>query len=228
MKIAGWHRCSLIDFPGKVAATLFTQGCNLRCPFCHNGDLWDLQTPGTVPEGEIFAFLETRKGLLDGVVVSGGEPTLQPDLPDFLRRLRELGFATKLDSNGFRPEVLENLLANRLLNFVALDVKHIPERYAAACGCPVSLDALRRSLRLLRESGLDYELRTTVVPGIHAPEELPALLELVAGAPRLTLQNFDPRSAASHSLRLRKPFPPEVLEGLRDKFSPHVGQFSIR
>jgi pyruvate formate lyase activating enzyme len=228
MKIAGWHRCSLIDYPGKVAATLFTQGCNLRCPFCHNGPLWDSRGEDAVAEGEIFAFLEGRKGLLEGVVITGGEPTLQPDLANFLRRVRELGFAAKLDTNGCLPNVLKNLLANRLLDFVAMDVKHVPRRYAEACGCPVSLRAVRQSLGLLRESGLDYELRSTVVPGIHTLEELPGLLELVAGAPRFTLQNFDPKSAASPLLRLGKPFLPEELERLRPRFAPFVGQFSIR
>jgi pyruvate formate lyase activating enzyme len=228
MKIAGWQKCSLIDFPGKVAATVFTQGCNLRCPFCHNGNLWDSRAAGAVAEGEIFTFLEGRRGLLEGVVVSGGEPTLQPGLADFLRRVRTLGFATKLDTNGFRPKILKKLLEDGLLDFVAMDVKHIPDRYAEACGCPISLPMVRESLQLLRESGLDYELRTTVVPGMHSLEELPNLLELVKGAPRFTLQNFHPKFAASPALRRQKPWPPGALEQLRPKFAPFVGQFSIR
>ncbi|MDR2029942.1 MAG: anaerobic ribonucleoside-triphosphate reductase activating protein [Puniceicoccales bacterium] len=227
MQIAGWHKCTLIDFPGKIATIVFTQGCNLRCPFCHNGELWAMKCAHVLPEREIFAFLAERQGLLDGVVVSGGEPTLQPDLADFFRKVRALGFATKLDTNGLRPNVLARLLADGLLDFVAMDVKHIPGRYADACACPVAVELVRKSLQLLK-NGPAHELRTTVVPGIHRLEELPGLLDLVAGAQRFTLQNFHPKNAANPALRRQKPFPMADLEALRPIFAPAVGQFSIR
>jgi pyruvate formate lyase activating enzyme len=228
VKIAGWQKCSLIDFPGKIAAVIFTQGCNFRCPFCHNPELWSTDGAGQVDGEEIFNYLEGRRGRLEGIVISGGEPTLQVGLVPFLRRIRAMDFATKLDTNGSRPDVLADLLEKRLLDLVAMDIKHIFSRYRVACGREVSTESIVESLRLLRGSGLDYELRTTIVPTIHCPEEVKELRKIVAGAPRFAIQNFSPPSAADPSLRSLKPFSREVLEELEATFKPAVGKFSIR
>ena len=160
---------TLLDYPGKVACTVFLSGCNFRCPFCHNAGL--VLSPcaqDLIPEERFFAFLQKRKGILDGVCITGGEPCLQPDLADFIRRIREGGFAVKLDTNGSFPDVLQVLLQQGLLDYVAMDVKNAPARYAETCGVPGFDPApVERSVRLLQQSGVPFELRTTVVAGLH-------------------------------------------------------------
>lgn len=162
MRIGGYVRSSLVDFPARVASVVFVQGCDLRCPWCHNPALVRpaLFSP-PIPEEDVFRHLEERRGKLSGVVVTGGEPTLQPDLAAFLERVRSLGFSVKLDTNGTRPDVLEDILGRGLADFVAVDLKAPWSRYREACGTEVDIDALRRSIDLLRSSGVDHQLRTT-------------------------------------------------------------------
>ena len=168
MMIAGLQKMTLLDFPGKVACTVFLEGCNFRCPFCHNSELLDAGTQSAMTMDELLDFLARRKGLLDAVCVSGGEPTLCPELEELLRKIKALGFATKLDTNGSRPEVLAHLLAEGLLDYVAMDVKNSPARYGETTGCSdIRLDRIERSLRLLIAGQVDYELRTTVVQELH-------------------------------------------------------------
>ncbi|HEC35543.1 MAG TPA: anaerobic ribonucleoside-triphosphate reductase activating protein, partial [Anaerolineae bacterium] len=168
VELKGWARTSLIDFQDHIATVLFTGGCNFRCPICHNCDL--VLRPGELPdlsEAEVWAFLARRRGLVDGVVITGGEPTLQPDLIPFLRRLREQGLDIKLDTNGYRPDVLERLLSAGLVDYVAMDVKAPPEKYPLLAGrADVDVALVQRSIGLLRDSGVLYEFRTTVVPGL--------------------------------------------------------------
>jgi len=149
MVLAGLQKLTLLDFPGKVACTVFTAGCDLRCPFCHNSGL--LTAPeDTIPEPEFFAFLEKRRGILDGVCVTGGEPLLQPDLPDFLARIRALGFLVKLDTNGTHPDRLVRLLESGLADYVAMDVKNCPARYGETAGAPVDPALITASMAVLR------------------------------------------------------------------------------
>ena len=162
----------MVDYPGKLAATVFTGGCNLRCPFCHNALLVTplAETP-EIPEQEVLDFLASRRGLLDGVVLTGGEPLLQPDAADFLRKVRELGFAVKLDTNGCDPARLAEILNQGLVDYVAMDVKNAPARYAETVGIPGFNPApVEESIRLLRKSTVDYEFRTTLVRELHRPE----------------------------------------------------------
>jgi pyruvate formate lyase activating enzyme len=182
------------------------------------------------PIGEdiFFTFLESRKGLLDGAVISGGEPTLHGDLGSFLGKIHDLGFATKLDTNGLLPDVLAKLLDDGLVDFVAMDLKHTFSSYGRACGVEVPVEAVEKSLKLLRESTIDYELRTTVVPTIHSLDDVAALLPIVSGVPRFTLQAFAPAAAADPKLRTQKPFTVEQLESLREIFEPVVGKFTVR
>jgi len=162
VRLGGLQPCSLQDFPGKVSAVVFARGCNLRCPYCHNPQLSDLSRAGqNLSEDEFFAFLIARKGKLSGVVVSGGEPTLQADLPRFLEKIRDMGFAVKLDTNGTRPDMLAELLTRRLVDYVAMDLKDLPEGYSEWLG-PTDPEAIRTSLVLLRASRISHELRTTV------------------------------------------------------------------
>ena len=192
MNIQGLQKLTLLDYPGHTACTVFTGGCNLRCPFCHNAPLV-LDPNGNAPftEEEIFALLDKRKGILDGVAVTGGEPLLQKDIGDFLRQVKDRGFAVKLDTNGFFPDRLEALLRNGLVDYAAMDVKNRPEKYALTCGLEsVDLAAVEKSMRLLTESGIEYEFRTTVVKEYHTAEDIEAIARWIKGAKRYFLQAF--------------------------------------
>ncbi len=196
MQIYGLNKTTLLDYPGHVAATVFTGGCNFRCPFCQNGGLvLQPQKQAPVSEEELFAFLDKRKGILQGVCVTGGEPTLQQDLPDFLARVKEAGYLVKLDTNGYLPEVLERILAQGLADYVAMDIKASKENYARAVGYAgpkgsFRLDSVEKSVELLKESGIEYEFRTTVVKGIHCPEEFEEIGKWLSGAKAYYLQSF--------------------------------------
>ena len=192
MVFHGFQKLTLLDFPGHVAATVFTAGCNLRCPFCHNALLvTDIRPEDRIDEEEIVSYLTRRKGLLDGVAVTGGEPLLQPDLPRFARRLKEIGYAVKLDTNGCYPDRLGALIGEGLIDYIAMDVKNAPAKYAGTVGVPgFDLTPVRESARLIMESGVDYEFRTTVVGEYHTVADIAAIAEELRGARRYFLQNF--------------------------------------
>ena len=199
MFISGFHKTTLLDYPGCIAATIFTGGCNFRCPFCHNSGL--VQDPfkeGMVPEDEVLAFLDKRKKILKGVCITGGEPTLQPDLPDFIGKVRKMGYRVKLDTNGSRPEVLRELLESGLLDYAAMDIKNCPEKYGAAAGLILSgnaggfeLGKIEESIKLLLDGQIDYEFRTTVVKELHTVEDIAAIGAWVKGTPAYYLQKFE-------------------------------------
>ena len=191
MIIHGFQKLTLLDFPTKTACTVFTGGCNLRCPFCHNAGL--VLSPGkypTVSEDEVFALLEKRKNTIDGVCITGGEPTLQPELPGFLEKLRRLGYAVKLDTNGTNPAMLKALLHERVLDYVAMDIKNSPSRYAETCGGIDCLSRVRESAALLMDGTVDYEFRTTVCAPLHTPRDMEELGRWLKGARRYFLQPF--------------------------------------
>lgn len=190
MNIQGFEKLTLLDFPGKVACTVFTGGCNLRCPFCHNASLVVAPTAQQSLEGEVMAYLQKRRGLLDGVCVTGGEPLLQPDLPRFLSAVRALGYRVKLDTNGTHPAALKALLLAGLVDYVAMDVKASPENYDRAAGTHVELAAIRESIALIRSSGVAHEFRTTVVRGIHTQADFEAIGQWLRGEGRYFLQPF--------------------------------------
>ncbi|MBR3293463.1 MAG: anaerobic ribonucleoside-triphosphate reductase activating protein [Oscillospiraceae bacterium] len=228
MKIYGLQKLTLLDFPDRMACTVFTGGCNMRCPFCHNAGL--VLSPcaqDLIPEERFFAFLQKRKGILDGVCITGGEPCLQPDLADFIRRIREGGFAVKLDTNGSFPDVLQALLQQGLLDYVAMDVKNAPARYAETCGVPGFDPApVERSVRLLQQSGVPFELRTTVVAGLHTQEDLLAIGRWMQGAPRYYLQNFvDSGATIEPGLAA---WPPEQLRAAAQALRPFFGLVEVR
>ena len=168
MIIAGLQKMTLLDFPGRVACTLFLQGCNYRCPFCHNAELLEGKGESLMSREELLSFLSKRVGLLDGVCISGGEPTLCPDLKALMADIKALGFAVKLDTNGSRPQVLKDLVEAGLVDYVAMDIKNSPSRYAATCGLgKVDLDAIEESITFLLGGSVDFEFRTTVVQPLH-------------------------------------------------------------
>lgn len=168
MKISGLQKMTLLDYPGKVACTVFLGGCNFRCPFCHNSELLGQNAPQFIMADELFAFLQKRQGLLEAVCISGGEPTLQPKLSEFISKIKELNFLVKLDTNGYRPDVLLQLLEAGLLDYVAMDVKNDLEHYPLTCGLnSMDINAIQESLSLLLQGKTEYELRTTVVEQLH-------------------------------------------------------------
>ena len=199
MFISGFHKTTLLDYPGCIAAAIFTGGCNFRCPFCHNSGL--VQDPfkeGLVPEDEVLAFLDKRKKILKGVCITGGEPTLQPDLPDFIGKVRKMGYRVKLDTNGYRPEVLRELLESGLVDYAAMDIKNCPEKYGAAAGLippgnagGFELGKIEESIKLLLDGQIDYEFRTTVVKELHTVEDIAAIGAWVKGTPAYYLQKFE-------------------------------------
>ena len=200
MKIYGIQKMTLLDYPGRVACTVFLNGCDFRCPFCHNFELAESRVPPVMEEAEFFSFLVKRKGLLDGVAVTGGEPCLWPDLPDFLRRIRALGFSVKLDTNGAHPERLFAVLRDGLADYVAMDIKNSPEKYAKTAGLEaIDLAPVRESARLLMERAKDYEFRTTVVKELHEDADFEKIGAWIAGARRYFLQPFTDRDSVPFS-----------------------------
>ena len=190
MNVQGYQKLTLLDFPGRTACTVFTGGCNLRCPFCHNAGLVRTPLEGPNLTDEVLAYLAKRKGILDGVCVTGGEPLLQPDLEAFLRKVKEMGYAVKLDTNGMLPERLSAILATKLVDYVAMDIKSSPDGYAAATGTDADVSAVKDSLSILRDSGIPYELRTTAVRGIHTEADFDALGRWIGEVPAYFIQRF--------------------------------------
>lgn len=183
---------TLLDFPGKVACTVFTGGCNFRCPFCHNALLvTKLPEKPDYTEDEILSFLEKRIGLLDGVAITGGEPLLNPDIGDFIRKIRDMGYAVKLDTNGSFPERLKAIVSEGLVDYVAMDIKNRREKYAETVGLKnLDLSKIEESVEFLKSGAVDYEFRTTVVKQFHTVEDIRAAAEWIGGAKRYFLQNF--------------------------------------
>lgn len=188
MRIGGLQKLTLLDFPGKTACTVFLPGCNFRCPFCHNSSL--LCDGARLDEEEFFRFLSARRGLLDGVAISGGEPLLSEGLEAFLKRIKSMGFLVKLDTNGSFPARLRSLLDAELVDYVAMDIKNAPARYAATCGAEGMLPAVEESVALLKENRVPCEFRTTVVAELHTAEDFHAVGAWLRGAERYFLQPF--------------------------------------
>jgi len=193
LKILGLHTLTLLDYPGKVACTVFTGGCNLRCPFCHNASMViDTRDQQVIAQEEVFSFLKKRRGVLDGVCITGGEPLLQPELEGFLRRVREMGYSVKLDTNGCFPQRLKAITAEGLVDYIAMDIKSSPRNYAQAAGISdFDISGVRESIRFLLSGPIDYEFRTTVVKGLHDAEILREAALLIQGAKRYFLQKFE-------------------------------------
>ena len=200
MEIHGLQKMTLLDYPGRVACTVFLGGCDLRCPFCHNSELWDGTAQPVMEDGELLSFLKKRRGLLDGVAITGGEPLLR-DLRPLLNDIKALGYPVKLDTNGFHPDRLRSLLADGLADYVAIDIKSSPERYAETAGLPsLDLAPLRESVALLLSGAApDYEFRTTAVDELHDADSFRAIGAWIAGAKRWYLQPFTDRESVIFS-----------------------------
>ena len=229
MGIKGFQGTSLLDFPGRIASLVFFGGCNLTCPFCHNPAL--VLEPECYPDispDELLELLGQRRRFIDGVVVSGGEPTLDPGLPDLLRGIKDLGLAVKLDSNGLAPAPLEELLAEELVDYLALDLKTAPARYPELHRGPVDVAALRRSVGLVLAGRVDYEFRTTCVPGLVEEADIAAMGELLRGARRWVLQQFVPEHALAASAKCLQAHPPKALQAFARQAAGFAGEVSVR
>lgn len=191
MKISGFQKMTLLDFPGKVACTLFTFGCNLRCPFCHNASLVLGGAQEEHTEEEILSYLEKRQGLLDGVCITGGEPLLQPNIADFIKKIKALGYAVKLDTNGCFPEKLKELVNGGLIDYVAMDIKNCLSKYPVTVGIKnFDIAPIKESIEFLVNGNIDFEFRTTIAKELHTLEDIKALSEEIKGAKKYFLQNF--------------------------------------
>ena len=195
MDIQGLQKLTLLDFPGHVACSVFLSGCDFRCPFCHNSELIGA-APALMDDRELLTFLKKRQGILEGVAITGGEPTLRRELPGLLRDIRALGYPIKLDTNGNHPDALRTMLDEGLLDYVAVDIKNSPQKYAETIGLPrFDVSNIERSMALLRESGIDYELRTTAVAEYHDDESFRQIGPWIAGAKKYFLQCFTDRDS---------------------------------
>lgn len=190
MRIAGFQKLTLLDYPGKVSCILFTQGCNFKCPYCHNSGLIGHENEELISEEEIFSYLNKRKGILEGVVISGGEPTVQSDLTFFIQRVKDMGFLVKLDTNGSNPDLLEELVRDNLVDYVAMDIKNVLTKYKDVCGVNANVDRLKRSINLLKTSSIDHEFRTTIIKNIHDIDRIFEICSYVDGD-NMYLQNFE-------------------------------------
>lgn len=228
MQIHGLNKTTLLDYPEHVAATIFAGGCNFRCPFCHNSDL--VLNPASQPmidETEILDFLLKRKNVLSGVCITGGEPTLQPDLENFIRKIKEMGYLVKLDTNGYRPEVLKSLTEQNLLDYIAMDIKSGETGYAAATGlADIDMSKIKESIDFIISSGVQYEFRTTVVKGLHQKTDFEEIAGLIKGCDKYFLQNY--RDNENVIRRGFEGFSQEELEAFAEVVSPYVGKVTLR
>ena len=200
MNIAGVQKVTLLDYPGKVACEIFTQGCNFECPFCQNSGLIPITNTGEFSEEEIFEYLTLRKNILDGVVITGGEPTVQKDLKSFIKKIKDLGLLVKLDTNGGNPKVLQELIDEDLVDYVAMDIKNIFNKYNITAGKKINLDNIKKSIEILKASKIDYEFRTTIIKEMHSLDDIVSICKLVGNA-KYYLQNFeDSENVIDHSL----------------------------
>jgi len=229
MKIGGFHKVSLVDFPGRISSLVFTQGCNFRCPYCHNPELVrrDLFVP-PLPEDEIFSFMADRRKYFQSLTVTGGEPTVQPDLCSFLERAKAAGLDVKLDTNGSRPRRLREIFDRHLVDFVAMDLKGPPERYAGFAGVAVNTRTIIEAVRLIMQSGVVHEFRTTVVASLFADGDFRIMGELVRGAKRFVLQSFIAGKTLDDGLSREKSCPRERLEKFRVIMKEYVEECIIR
>ncbi len=228
MIIKGLQRLTLIDYPDKLACTVFTFGCNFRCPYCHNPELVIDDGRKAIEEKEILEFLLERKNFLEGICLTGGEPTLYDDLPDFLSEVKELGFSVKLDTNGTSPQMLERLIEGRLVDYIAMDIKAPREKYETVTQVSVKSRDIQKSIELICDGKIDYELRTTVVPSLLGLNEILAIGQWLSGARRFVLQQFKPAKTLEKSYQREQVYTREELEDFAVTMGHFFGSVSIR
>ncbi|NCB93083.1 MAG: anaerobic ribonucleoside-triphosphate reductase activating protein [Clostridia bacterium] len=228
VKIHGFNKLTLLDYPGRLACTIFLGHCNFRCPFCHNAGL--VLSPDkepVIPMEEVLGTLKKRKGILEGVCITGGEPTMSAGLPDFIRKIKELGYAVKLDTNGTHPEMLRRMIEAGMIDYVAMDIKNSPEKYSETSGVrEVDIDAINESINLLKSGIIDYEFRTTVVKELHKKEDIEKIGKWLSGSRRYFLQAY--KESEQVIRPVYSSYSREQLENYRQMLLEEIPQVEIR
>lgn len=231
MEIAGLQKLTLIDYPGKLACTVFLAGCNFLCPWCYSKELVlpkEIKKQPKVSEKEFFNFLKKRKGLLEGVVLCGGEPTIFKNLPDLAKKIKKLGFFVKLDTNGSNPEMIKGLINKNLIDYVAMDIKLPKQRYAEIFAKKTKIRQIDNSIKLLKEGIVDYEFRSTIVPGVHNKKDIIDMAKWIWGAKAYYLQQFRPEKTVDPKFEKVKPYPREFLLKIQKAIAPFFETCQVR
>jgi len=227
--IKGFQKLSLIEYPGKIVAIVFVGKCNFRCPFCYNIDLVkNYKKLPDIPEKEIIDFISKRRGLLDGLAITGGEPTVHKGLPAFIEKIKDIGFLVMIETNGSNPKMLEQLIKRELIDYIAMDIKAPLEKYDQVAGVKVNKKKIQESIDIIRNSGIDYEFRTTVIPKIFNKKDALAIGKWLKGAKRYYLQQFRPGKALDKTFEKVKPYPPEKLKEFAKMMKPYFGFVGVR
>ena len=231
MQIGGLQKLTLIDYPGRLAATVFLCGCNFRCPWCYSSELVlpeKIKNQPKISEKEFFDFLKERKTLLEGLVLCGGEPTYHKELPDLIKKIKKLGFLVKLDTNGSNPKMIKKLIDNKLIDYVAMDVKLPKEKYPKIYGKRVKIKNIEESIKILKEGKIDGEFRTTIVPKILQKEDILKIARWIRPAKKYYLQNFRPEKTVDPKFEKIKPYPQEYLLEIQKAISPFFETCQVR
>jgi len=229
MMIKGFQKLSLIEYPGKISAVVFLGKCDFRCHFCYNIDLVkNYKKLPEIPEKKILNFLSKRKGLIDGVAITGGEPTIHKGLPAFMKKIKDLGFLVMLETNGSNPGMLKKLIDNKLVNYIAMDIKTFLKKYDRVAGIKVNKRKIQESIDIIRNSGLDYEFRTTVIPKHFKKEDALAIGKWLKGSKRFSLQQFRPDRTLNGSYQKIKPYPPDKLKEFIKIMKPYFKSVKVR
>lgn len=228
LKIAGLVKTSAVDYPKNICSTIFTAGCNFRCPYCHNPELVNVpEDLETVSEQEVLEHLEDRKNVLDGLCITGGEPLLF-DLEDFLKKVKKIGLKVKLDTNGTNPERLKELIELELVDYIAMDVKAPIEKYPEVVNTEFDVDKIKRSIKIIKDSGLDYEFRTTIVPSFTDESDLIKIGELLKGSKKYAIQQFKPTKALDRKVLQIEPYTKEKLREFKKKLEKYFEEVELR
>ena len=229
MFIGGYQKLTLIDFPGRLAATVFTVGCNFRCPFCHNPELVsNIKQIANGLEKDFFEFLKKRKDKIEGVCITGGEPTLQPDLMEFIKKIKTLGFLVKLDTNGARPDVLKKIIEQKLVDYIAMDIKNQPKKYDATTGVKGDIARIKLSVELITRGKIPYEFRTTVVPGLHNEKDFLEIAKWIGGAQNYYLQEYREQTILDKKLKQKTKNKEIDLEKIKKMVEKNFGKVGVR
>lgn len=231
IEIGGLQKTTLIDYPGRLAATVFLMGCNFRCPFCYSAELVlpnKMKSHPRFSQKEFFSFLKERKGLLEAVAICGGEPSLNKDLPVFIKKIKKMGYLVKLDTNGSNSEMLKKLIKGKLVDYIAMDIKAPRDKYEKIIGHSVKIDDIEKSIGILKENKVDYEFRTTVVPSLHSKQDIINIARWIGPAKRYYLQNFMPKKTLDSRLEKEKPHSNEFFSEIKKEVSGLFEFFGIR
>jgi len=230
ISIKGWQKTSLIDYPGKICSVIFLPKCNFRCPYCQNPDL--VLTPeklSDIPEQDILNHLDSKRKWIDGICITGGEPCLSNDLlPEFIRKVKNMGMLVKLDTNGSNPTMLRQMVNEKLLDYIAMDIKAPPEKYRFVTRSEVDISKIKESIKIIVESGVEYEFRTTIAPDVIEKDDIVKIGEWLNGAKKYVIQSFRPNITLDKSFQEKKPYPPEKLREFADSVRKYFGIVEVR